>query len=249
MMSGFHGLFSFGGIAGASVVTALLGKNAAPSTAIFCVIACVILALAISCNHLLAYGSRSDGPPFAVPHGFVLFIGALCFVLFLTEGSLLDWSAVFLTSIRGMEESRAGLGYAAFSVTMTTGRLMGDRIVHRFGPERIVLFGGLCAAVGVALATLVPSWEVALAGYALVGVGCSNIVPVLFSAAGRQKAMPENIAVAAITTLGYLGVLAGPAVIGFIARAAGLPTAFLILASLLAGVAASSRFLRGHPRS
>ena len=244
MMSGFHGLFSLGGIAGAAGITILLGAGASPLTAVLCVVVGIAVALVLSASHLLPYGSKNEGPAFAIPHGIVLFIGALCFILFLTEGSLLDWSAVFLTSVRGMNVSDAGLGYAAFALTMTIGRLTGDRLVRRVGPISIVISGGLCAAIGVALATLIPSWQVALVGYALVGVGCSNIVPVLFSSVGRQTVMPENVAVPAIMTLGYAGMLVGPAAIGFISHSTNLQTAFLVLVVLLLGVAASGRLLR-----
>ena len=244
MMSGFHGLFSLGGIAGAAGITILLGAGASPLTAVLCIVVGIAVALVLSASHLLPYGSKKEGPAFAIPHGIVLFIGVLCFVVFLTEGSLLDWSAVFLTSVRGIDASHAGLGYAAFALTMTIGRLTGDRVVRRVGPIRIVIFGGLCAAGGVALATLVPSWQVTLLGYALVGVGCSNIVPVLFSSVGRQTVMPENVAIPAITTLGYAGILVGPAAIGFISHSTNLQTAFVVLAILLLGVAASGRLLR-----
>ncbi len=243
MMSGFHGLFSAGGIAGAGGMAALLSAGASPLSATLCVCLGIVAALAIAASRLLPYGARNEGPAFAVPHGIVLFIGLLCFVLFLAEGAVLDWSAVFLTSVRHMATSYAGLGYAAFATTMTIGRLAGDRIVDRLGPRRVVLIGGLCAAFGFIVATTIPSWEVALLGYALVGVGCANIVPVLFSAVGRQRVMPENVAVPAITTLGYAGILAGPAGIGFIAHVASLPAAFLILAALLAAVALSRRML------
>ena len=244
MMSGFHGLFSLGGIAGAAGMTLLLGAGASPLAAVLCVIASIAAALAVSASHLLPYGSKKEGPSFAFPHGIVLFIGTLCFVVFLAEGSLLDWSAVFLTSVRGIDPSHAGLGYAAFALTMTIGRLTGDRVVRRVGPVRIVIFGGLCAAGGVALATLISSWQVALLGYALVGVGCSNIVPVLFSSVGRQTIMAENVAIPAITTLGYAGILVGPAAIGFVSHSANLQTAFMILAVLLLCVAGSGRQLR-----
>ncbi|MEJ1976315.1 MAG: hypothetical protein WDN49_09640 [Acetobacteraceae bacterium] len=115
--------------------------------------------------------------------------------------------------------------------------------MKRFGGARVIVFGGLCAAAGFALATLGVSWQGALLGYALVGAGCSNIVPVLFTSVGRQTSMPETVAVPAITTLGYAGILAGPAAIGFVAHVASLSVAFLILALLLLGVAASGRWL------
>ena len=243
MMSGFHGLFSLGGIAGAGGMAALLSAGASPLAAVLCVSLGIAVALAASAAHLLPYGARSEGPAFAMPRGIVLFIGALCFVLFLAEGAVLDWSAVFLTSVRGVAASHAGLGYAAFAATMTAGRLAGDRIVDRLGRQRVVLVGGLCAAAGFVVAVAVRSWEATLGGYALVGVGCANIVPVLFSAVGRQDVMPENVAVPAITTLGYAGILVGPAGIGFVAHLTTLPAAFLILAAMLVAVALSSRRL------
>lgn len=243
MMSGFHGMFSLGGIVGAAGVTWLLGQRVSPLAATLCVVGVILLSLLLAGRNLLPYGSRSEGPAFAVPHGVVLFIGLLCFVVFLTEGALLDWSAVFLTTIHKMPKEQAGLGYAAFALTMTVGRLTGDWIVRRLGPVRIVTLGGLFAALGVG-ATLLPSWQTALVGYALVGVGCSNIVPVLFSAVGRQKTMAENVAVPAITTLGYAGILVGPAAIGFVAHGASLPVAFGMVALALLGVTVCGRFLR-----
>ena len=244
MMSGFHGLFSVGGIAGAAGVSALLALGLTPLWAIVVVIALILAALLKAAPHLLPYGSESNGPAFAVPHGVVLFIGLLCFTVFLAEGAMLDWSAVFLTSEKHINEVYAGLGYAAFALTMTAGRLLGDTIVSRLGARRVIVLGGLCAAAGLALATVAPDWEVSLLGYALVGAGCSNIVPVLYTAVGKQTVMPESIAVPAITTLGYAGILVGPAAIGFITHASSLNIAFGLIAVMLVGVAISGRILK-----
>lgn len=244
MMSGFHGLFSLGGIVGAAGVSGLLGLGLSPLQATLAVIVVIAVALLKAGPHLLPYGSESSGPAFAVPHGVVLFIGCLCCIVFLAEGAVLDWSAVFLSAERGLDEAYAGLGYAAFALTMTVGRLTGDRIVRRLGATRVIVFGGALAAAGMLLATLLPAWETALLGYALVGAGCSNIVPVLYTAVGKQTVMPEHIAVPAITTLGYTGILAGPAVIGFIAHGSSLSTAFVLIAVLLIGVAISGKILR-----
>lgn len=243
MMSGFHGLFSLGGIVGAAGVAELLAAGLTPGAAVAVVLVVIALALAAAFASLLPYGSNSDGPLFAMPRGVVLLIGLVCFVVFMMEGSVLDWSAVFLTSHHGMATERAGLGYAAFACTMTVGRLTGDWIVQRLGNFKVVLLGSLCAAAGVAV-TLIPIWPVALLGYALVGVGCSNIVPVMFSAVGRQTVMPENVAVPAISTLGYAGILAGPAAIGLITHVSSLSVAFAIMIVLLFGVAASGRYIR-----
>ncbi|MCK3852306.1 MFS transporter [Pseudomonas sp. W2Jun17] len=244
MMSGFHGLFSLGGIVGAAGVAGLLGLGLSPLQATLVVVAIMVVALLKAAPHLLPYGSESSGPAFAVPHGVVLFIGCLCFIVFLAEGAVLDWSAVFLSAERGLDEAYAGLGYAAFALTMTAGRLTGDAIVRRLGATRVIVIGGTLACVGLLIATLLPAWETALLGYALVGAGCSNIVPVLYTAVGKQKVMPEHIAVPAITTLGYAGILAGPAVIGFIAHGSSLSTAFVLIAVLLAAVAISGKILK-----
>jgi predicted MFS family arabinose efflux permease len=244
MMSGFHGMFSLGGIVGAAGVSGLLGLGLSPLGAMSVVIAVLLLALLKAAPHLLPYGSESTGPAFAVPHGIVLFIGGMCFIVFLAEGAALDWSAVFLAQERGIDTAYAGLGYAAFALTMTVGRLTGDRIVRRLGSTRVIVFGGLTAAAGLALATFAPTWQAALLGYAFLGAGCSNIVPVLYTAVGKQTVMPEHIAVPAITTLGYAGILAGPAVIGFIAHGSSLSFAFGLMALLLVAVAIGGRVLK-----
>ncbi|MGN8278227.1 MFS transporter [Pseudomonas sp. SMN5] len=244
MMSGFHGMFSLGGIIGAAGVSALLGLGLSPLGSTLVVNALLLVALFKAAPHLLPYGSESSGPAFAIPHGVVLFIGILCFIVFLAEGAVLDWSAVFLASERGVETAYAGLGYAAFALTMTVGRLTGDSVVRRLGPKRIIIYGGTLAATGFLLATLAPMWQAALLGYALVGAGCSNIVPVLYTAVGKQTLMPEAIAVPAITTIGYAGILAGPALIGFVAHGSSLSIAFGLLAISLVAVAASGKVLK-----
>ncbi|KQP41012.1 MFS transporter [Methylobacterium sp. Leaf104] len=245
MMSGFHGLYSLGCILGAAGFSALLSLGLEPAAATLVVVAAIAVAFLAALPGILA--TRADGPrgpAFALPRGPVLRIGLLCFVVFLTEGSALDWSGVFLIQERGLDPARAGLGYAAFSLTMTAGRLAGDALVRRIGRRRIVVLGALLAAAGLGLATAVPLWPVTLLGYALVGAGCANIVPVLFTAAGRQEAVPAALAIPAVTTLGYAGVLAGPAAIGLLAHATSLTLAFLAVATLLLAVAAGARHLR-----
>lgn len=244
MMSGFHGFFSVGGILGATSASSLMTLGASPLATTLATVALIVLLIATAYTGLLPYGGRKEGPAFAIPHGVVLFLGVLALIVFLAEGAMLDWSAVFLVQERGMQSVQAGFGYAVFALTMTAGRLAGDTLVGRVGPRTIVTLGGALAAFGIALSTIVPIWQVALLGYALVGLGCSNIVPVLFTATGRQKTMPEAVAVPAISTLGYAGVLAGPAAIGFIAHHSSLPIAFLVVALLMVGVSGSGRLLR-----
>ena len=244
LMSGFHGFYSLGGLLGAATTSTIMDLGVSPFTTVSAIALAGVLLLMLIRRHVLPYGNPAEGPPFALPRGEVLFLGMLCMTVFLVEGSMMDWSAVMLTENHGMPVAQAGYGFAAFSLTMTFGRLTGDRIVARVGRRSVVTVGGLLAMGGILLATLVPLWQAALLGYAMVGLGCSNIVPVLFTAVGRQTSMPQSVAVPAMSTLGYAGVLAGPAAIGFIAHHSSLPMAFLLVAALMLFVAISGRFLK-----
>ncbi len=237
MMSGFHAFYSIGALTGAVLVTLLLSAGASEQVATWVVAFGAALVTALSLRHWRTERAAQGGATFALPRGVVVLIGLVCFVTFLTEGSMLDWSAVFLHEVRAIDLEQAGWGFVAFNVAMMVTRLLGDRLVSRLGASRAVLLGGLLASAGFALATLVPSFSIALLGYALVGIGCANIVPVMFTLAGRQTRMPESVAIPAVTTLGYAGVLLGPASIGFIAQHWSLPFAFLLAAFALACVA------------
>lgn len=241
MMSGFHGLYSLGGIVGAGGVSLLLGAGFAPLTTTLVASALVLALFIYSFPGLLPYGNRDAAgtPLFVAPRGIVIFIGVLCFLVFLAEGAVLDWSALFLVTRHLTDPAHAGFGYTMFALAMTAGRLAGDAIVNRFGGTNAVVWGGLAAGAGFLLTVFAPGEPLAFAGFLLVGLGASNIVPVLFSAAGRQTRMPAGLAIAAITTLGYAGILAGPAAIGFVAQLWSLDISFILVAAGLIFVALS----------
>lgn len=251
MMSGFHGFYSLGGIFGAVVMSALMWLGLSPFRALLCLTTVLLLMLAYCAKDLLPKSNSEnnmDGttsgerePFFVLPRGKVLLIGALCFVAFLAEGAVLDWSAVFLNTLRGIDPVYAGLGFACFSVAMTIGRFTGDKIVNALGGTRVVLWGGLCAAIGFLFVVFIPFTAAAFIGFTLVGVGASNIVPVLFTAAGNQHSMPMGLAIAAVVSMGYAGLLAGPAVIGFIAELSSLNVSFGIVALGLLALAVSAK--------
>lgn len=242
MMPGFHGLFSAGGIVGAAGVSGLLAAGIPPLQATLCVVAAILIASLLAARSLLNYGSPFLGPVFQLPRGVVLVIAWVCFIMFVVEGSALDWSAVFLTT-RAIDPSLAGMGYAAFSLFMTIGRFLGDTIVRIAGPRSVIMAGSLLAAVGLALAVLVESWKIGLLGYGLLGAGCSSVVPVLYGMLGRQSVMPEALAVPAVTTIAYSGMLLGPVGIGFLAHGFGLPFALMTIAFGLVVVAIVGRTL------
>jgi len=135
-----------------------------------------------------------------------------------------------------LPKEQAGVGFLLFSVAMTAGRLVGDRLVAMIGAFRTLFWGGLVVIAGLALIVVAPGLAAPMAGYLLVGAGAANLVPVLFSAAGRQSVMPPALAIAAVTTTGYAGILLGPALIGFAAQVTSLGAAFAGLAVLMLAI-------------
>jgi predicted MFS family arabinose efflux permease len=242
LMSGFHALFSVGGFVGAGGMALLLWAGIGTLLACVIISALIAIVLYIAAPHLLRNPSTADrnSSLFVMPRGAVILIGVLCFIVFLAEGAILDWSAVLLTT-SGFATNYGGLGYAAFAVAMTIGRLTGDRIVHRWGGQRVLFFGGLFAAIGFFTTVFTGSPMVTLLGFVLIGLGASNIVPVLFTAAGNQHDMPAGLAISAVTTIGYAGILAGPALIGFVAHLSSLQFSFAVLGGTLLLVMASSK--------
>lgn len=234
LMSGFHAHFSIGGFAGSAFMTFLLSKQLGTVPSAFVCSTLMFLAMAVAAPRLLNGHASKDGPLFALPRGTVLVIAALATITFLVEGALLDWSALLITENGMVPVAQGGAGYIVFSIAMTVCRLAGDAISTRFGDRNTLLAGGVIALAGFVVLLTAPAAAFALAGFALIGVGCSNIVPVFFRRASMQDAMPPGLAIAAISTTAYAGILAGPAGIGFVAKATGLHAAFWMLAGLLA---------------
>ncbi|HET8765114.1 MAG TPA: MFS transporter [Rhodanobacter sp.] len=245
LMSGFHGMFSIGGLVGAAGISGLLAGGL-PLPAAAALAAALLLALLWRQRTALLRGiaAAERHAPFRLPHGVVWLLGVLCFISFLAEGSMLDWSALLLREVHGFGVAAAGTGYAVFSVAMALGRVTGDRVVARCGRVATVRSGACVAAGGFLLAAFAPWPAVVLAGFVLIGLGAANIVPVMFGAAGRVPGMPPSIALAMVTTLGYLGLLSGPALIGFVAHVSGLALALAGVAILLMVTAAAARVVR-----
>ena len=232
IMSGMHAFWSLGGFVGAGlygVWVGVLGLTAFQSTAIA---AGIVLALTVGFGrNLIPYGG-GGGSLIAIPRGIVVFVGITAFIAFLSEGAVMDWSGVYLTVVRGMDLALAGVGFSVFSAAMLTMRFLGDRVVQRIGQRPVAVGGALLTLVGILLIMFAPMDALLYFGFFAIGIGSANIVPVFFSLMGRQNVMPIGTAVSAVSTMGYLGILAGPAAIGFISSATNLQTAFGMLAVL-----------------
>jgi predicted MFS family arabinose efflux permease len=241
LMSGFHAMFSVGGFAGAALVTCLLSYGLAPLACTFVCLAIMLAAMAVAAPRLAQTARVAAGQALAWPRGPVVLLAALAAVCFLVEGAMLDWGALLITGRGLVATAQGGLGYAFFAVAMTAGRLGGDAITGRFGDRATMLWGGVVSLLGFVVLLLGTRLEIALAGFVLVGLGASNIVPVLFRRAGNVPGTSAPMAVSALTTVGYAGQLMGPAAVGFVSHLASLPIAFWVLAALMALVPLSTR--------
>ena len=232
IMSGMHAFWSLGGFAGAGlygVWVGLLGLTPFQSTAIAAGL--ILLLTAVFGRYLIPYGG-GGGALLALPRGIIVFVGMTAFIAFLSEGAVMDWGGVYLTTVRGMDLALAGTGYSVFSAAMLTMRFLGDRVVQRIGALPVAVGGALLAFGGILLVMFAPVDALLYVGFFAIGIGSANIVPVFFSLMGRQNVMPVSAAVSAVSTMGYLGILAGPAAIGFVSSLTTLQTAFAMLAAL-----------------
>jgi len=257
IMSSLHGLFSVGGLFGSLGLGFLMELGLNPMAAAVTIAIVIILIVCLKYADLFnvtteksavaKFSSRQDITRGGIVYwlnGSVIFLGLMCFAVFLSEGAMLDWSAIFLRECRGVSDKFSGAGYAAFSIAMATMRLLGDRIISKLNSRIVVIGGAIIAAAGLFLATIASSVPIVLIGFILLGIGAANIVPVFFSEGGRLKNVPSTIAIPAITTMGYAGQLAGPALLGFIAYRFSLPVALGFTAILLLLVSLSYATLK-----
>ena len=183
----------------------------------------------------------ADEPHFARPTRAVLGLGFVAFLALLTEGAMGDWSAVYLHHTLGATSAVAALGFAAFSLTMAAGRFAGDALVARLGDAEVVrrFTGGAALVLGLALGVGTP-WA-AIAGFAAVGFGVANLIPIVFRAASRLRGVAPSEGIAAVGTFGYVGFLSGPPLIGFAAELLTLPLALGLVVAALGWIAITAR--------
>lgn len=237
MMPNFHGMFSLGTIAGSLLMITLLTLGLSPMFSTLTLLSTVFLLSVFAVRGYLNERTLSSKDAFIWPNGWILLVGLMCFIVYLAEGVILDWSALYLIENKHIATAQAGLGYACFSAMVATGRFIGDGLVQLLGRVRVIVGGGLLAAAGVTLSILSTHWGLGLVGFALCGLGCANVSPVLISSLNKQTHMPTHLAITAATTIGFAGVLAGPAMMGAVAHYSSLSAAFAVLAGLLLVVA------------
>jgi fucose permease len=184
-------------------------------------------------------GSTDEGPRFALPRGVLALLGILAALGLIAEGAMYDWSVLYMTQELHSEPGFAALAYASFSGAMAAARFGGDWVRERVSPPLLMSASAALAAVAMAAVLWIAHPVVALVGFALVGLGFANVVPVLFSTAAKVDANPAH-GIAVVASLGYLGMMAGPPLIGIIAEHSSLTVGLVSVAVFAAVLAAAA---------
>lgn len=230
LMAGFHSMYSFGVFFGILIVTYLL-KHFTSVTAVFIITIFIFILLLLSIPALLNYGGEVPQKLFIKPTRILFMLGMICFIAFVAEGVILDWSALFMREVRNIEPQYAGYSFSLFYITMGIFRLLGDKISDKFSIKTILFASSLTAALGILIMLYIPYSYASFIGFTLAGAGLANMVPVTISASGRYKGnMPLSIAVSAVATIGYFGTLFGPSIMGFVSEMTNLTVAFTLIA-------------------
>jgi MFS family permease len=247
IMASYHGLWSLAGFSGASLGNLFISLGWVPWEHFLVISALALVIVVTSSGQLIVTdgGSRGGQPIFARPDRSLINLGIIAFCSMICEGSMFDWSNVYWQRVVLPPKVLAGLGLTAFSFTMAGGRFVSDMLTTRWGIRRMLQVSGGLTAMGLLIAILFPFLMPALAGFLFVGAGVSSVVPLVYSAAGRSKVLSPGVALAAVSTIGYLGFLFGPPFIGFIAQAFSLRVSLgliAVLGSLIAVMATRTKF-------
>ncbi len=237
IISTFHGIWSLACFVAAGIGTVMIIFDVIPK------IHFALIAVLGIIGSLLNRGNMKEGheapekKPFLIrPDAYLFLLGLIAFCGMAAENTMFDWSINYYDKIIQTDKSWRTAGYTCFIITMSMGRLVGDRLIHRYGALRMLAFNGFLMATGFAIASLMPTLIIASLGFLLIGFGDSSIVPIVYSLAGKAK-MPMAYAIASVTTIGYLGFLINPLIVGFVSEALNMRWAFGLMAVFAIGIA------------
>ncbi len=232
VMASFHGLWSIAGFTGAAIGTLLVSAGIVPWVHFLIILAAALLMVAAFYKFTLPADSVSAGkqPFFVKPDKYILNLGLIAFCSMLCEGAMADWSGVYFQNIVHSPKEWITLGYVAFTASMATGRFLGDALVTKLGIKKVLQLSATLISAGLFVSILFPYMATAVIGFLMVGLGVSSVVPLIYSLAGKSGTMQPGLALAAVSSISFLGFLIGPPLIGFIAEAAGLRFSFALIA-------------------
>jgi MFS family permease len=234
IMASFHGLWSLAGFTAAGIGTFMIGKGIIPVKH-FLIIAVLIMAGIAACfAYLLPEEEKktSSGPLFVKPDKSLITLGITAFCCMMCEGAMFDWSGIYFQKVVKADKALIGAGYTAFMSTMATGRFIADWVKGRLGFKKTVQLSGSLIAIGLLIAVIFPALITSIIGFLIVGFGVSSVVPLVYSEAGKSKHISPGMALAAVSSIGFLGFLAGPPIIGLVAGIFSLRISFLIISCI-----------------
>jgi MFS family permease len=246
IISTFHGLWSLACFLAAGISTVMIINGVSPALHFTIIaIACTSVAFILKNKIKSKEKINKEKKPFIVkPDKYLLVLGVIAFCTMLCESTMFDWSVNYFDRIVRVDKGLITIGYTSFIITMALGRLLGDRVVGRYGARRIIIINGCIIVAGLLIAVVFPFLVPAAFGFLLVGLGDSIIIPVLYSLSAKSKSMPPSYAITSVTMIGYAGFLLGPIIIGSISEAFGMQWAFVIVALICTGIIVFGYYLK-----
>lgn len=250
IMASFHGLWSLAGFAGGIIAALTVAGNITPFWHFLIIDILAFVIVLATRNYLVPRDAKPEKPVtqkkrFTRPDTFIFTLGLIAFACMICEGTMFDWTGIYFEKIVKAPKELTRLGYVAFMCTMAGGRFISDRFVTHYGVKKILQASGIIILAGMLLAVIFPNITIATLGFLLVGIGTSSVVPLVCSLAGRSKKIPPGIALAMVSSIGFLGFLLGPPVIGFVAELSNLRISFALIAILGLGTTILAKRLDG----
>ncbi|KAA6439239.1 MFS transporter [Dyadobacter flavalbus] len=249
IMASFHGLWSLAGFVSAMIGSFFISVHIPPHIHFSVIALAAFVIIFTAYKHTMPDSERNNGeaqPLFVKPDRDLLTLGLIGFCAMVCEGAMFDWSGVYFQEVVNVPASMTTLGYVAFMGTMTGGRFAGDWLANRLGRKKMLQISGCFMGIGLATAVLFPFMVPATLGFLLVGFGVSSVVPLVYSAAGKSTTMSAGMALAAVSSISFIGFLIGPPLIGIVAQFADLRWSFAIvgiLASLTAYLSTKAKLI------
>ena len=234
IMASFHGLWSLGGFTGVGIGTLMIGLSVSPLTHFILINIVCQAGMLLAHQHTIQQEEHvvTIKKKFGKPDAYLVLLGIIAFSTMVCEGTMFDWSGVYFNKVIGVSKSLTTVGYVAFMMMMATGRFLGDKFITRMGATTVLRASGIIIFVGLMIAVIFPFIIPSTIGFMLVGIGVSSVVPIAYALAGKTHKMATGAAIASVSSIGFLGFLMGPPLIGFIAQASSLRSSFALIAFL-----------------